>query len=342
MREFLGFKRGINLGGWLSQCDHTKKTYETFLTEQDIQHIASWGLDHVRLPIDIEAVIDKEGSTNEEGFIFIDQCIEWCKKAGLNVMLELHKTTGSPVLQYEGEKYFFQNEVLWQHFFILWEEFAKRYGELSDSVAFGLLNEVVRLDVAEQWNKIIKQAIQNIREYAPDTRIVVGGVDCSSVTAIKYLNPPFDENIVYDFHCFEPIIFAQQAGNEGERMSLEYHMNYPEPLAFVEEESRKRLKAEQCKIFDISCLTQLNADFFDKIFFEAVALSQLRNVPLYCGAYGVINKAPVDGTLKWFQDIHRIFEKYHIGRAVWNYKGLQYGITDSHYDEIREELITYF
>ena len=51
MKTLDGFKKGVNLGGWLSQGPLDKEHLDTFITEKDIARIASWGLDHVRLPI---------------------------------------------------------------------------------------------------------------------------------------------------------------------------------------------------------------------------------------------------------------------------------------------------
>ena len=44
MRGLEGFYRGINLGGWLSQCDHTKDTYDNFIKEEDIPQMITWAL----------------------------------------------------------------------------------------------------------------------------------------------------------------------------------------------------------------------------------------------------------------------------------------------------------
>ena len=50
MRKFEGFQRGVNLGGWVSQCvSRDKEHFDTFITKKDIEQIAGWGLDHVRL-----------------------------------------------------------------------------------------------------------------------------------------------------------------------------------------------------------------------------------------------------------------------------------------------------
>lgn len=50
MRVLEGYQRGINLGGWLSQCvSYTKEHFDTFILEDDIKKIAGWGMDHIRL-----------------------------------------------------------------------------------------------------------------------------------------------------------------------------------------------------------------------------------------------------------------------------------------------------
>ena len=341
MRVFEGYQRGINLGGWLSQCDHQKRTYDSLIIEDDIKRIASWGLDHVRLPIDYELVQDDSGEFREEGFIYLDRCIDWCKRQGINLILDLHKTAGYSFDEQDTASRFFQSQELQQRFVDLWEEFAKRYGDSDNSVAFELLNEIVSVNVAEEWNKLIARTVRVIRNYTKDTKIIIGGVHYNGVTAIKFLEPPADKNIVYNFHCHEPLIFTHQAAYWVEGMPSDYKMVYPSPLKVMKTETEKILDDTRTQIYDVSCLTEMGPDFFEKIFFEAEAMSQLRDVPLYCGEYGVIDKAPLDSTLKWFKDIHAVFEKKHIGRAAWNYKGKDFGIMDAHYDPIREELIKY-
>ena len=42
-----GFHKGINLGGWMSQCDYSKERLDNFITSSDIEQIARWGFDHV-------------------------------------------------------------------------------------------------------------------------------------------------------------------------------------------------------------------------------------------------------------------------------------------------------
>ena len=69
-------------------------TTKHFLTETDFAVAARWGLDHVRIPVDYELVETEGGIQKESGFQWIAQCITWCRKYGLHMILDLHKTAG--------------------------------------------------------------------------------------------------------------------------------------------------------------------------------------------------------------------------------------------------------
>ena len=80
-----GYMRGVNLGGWLSQFDApTKEHFDTFITKEDIRRIAGMGLDHVRVPVDYTVIETEDGVPKEEGYQYIDKCVQWCRENGLH------------------------------------------------------------------------------------------------------------------------------------------------------------------------------------------------------------------------------------------------------------------
>ena len=83
----------------------------------------------------------------------------------------------------------------------------------------------------------------------------------------------------------------------------------------------------------------MDKEFFEAAFSEAIQVADERNTAIYCGEYGVIDKADLSSTLNWYSDINCIFEKYGISRAAWTYKGKDFGITDEHYAPIFDNLI---
>ncbi|KAF8911676.1 glycoside hydrolase superfamily [Gymnopilus junonius] len=71
--------------------------YQTFITEQDIAQIAGAGLNWVRIPIPFWA-IDTWGNEPflaKTSWKYILQAIQWCRKYGIRVNLDLHTIPGS-------------------------------------------------------------------------------------------------------------------------------------------------------------------------------------------------------------------------------------------------------
>ncbi|MGN0152591.1 MAG: glycoside hydrolase family 5 protein [Wujia sp.] len=338
MRKWNGFQHGINLGGWLSQCVHTKEHYDSYITKEDIAVIAGWGADHVRLPLDYNLIQTRDGELIESGFFYIDNCISWCREYGLNIILDLHKTAGYSFDEGEAESGFFQSEKLIQQFLALWTELAQRYGGHPDTIAFELLNEVVDEADNDPWMVIAQRAINVIRPYAPDTRILLGSYMNNNVRTVKYIIPPSDENIVYNFHCYDPLLFTHQGAYWIKDMPLDFRLSYPI--------SKEQFNAEASRVLPDLRIedAMLPADTFSALYFEclfadAIDAAEKNNAMLYCGEYGVIDRADLDSTLAWYKDIHSVFEKYGIGRAAWSYKMMDFGIADERMNSIREEII---
>lgn len=342
MKKLIGFQKGVNLGGWLSQNTFTQEHLDTFITEKDIAVIKEWGCDHLRLPVDFENIEEEDGSVKESGFNYIETCIGWCRKYGLNMVLDLHKTCGYIFDDAAYSAGFFDNKELQDRFIQTWDRLSSRFSKDSDIVMFEMLNEVTDFAVADKWNEIALRCIKTIRKNAPTAKILYGGVGYSAITAVKLLAMPTDENIVYNIHCYEPLIFTHQTAQWCEGMPIDFHIAYPDDIGTYQREM-KRIKSACFGVFadESKKVTKLNSDFFAELFEEAVRVAEERNVSLYCGEYGVIDQAPTADTLRWFKDINTAFEKYGIGRAAWSYKQMDFGLSDEHYKDIITELTKY-
>jgi aryl-phospho-beta-D-glucosidase BglC (GH1 family) len=338
MRKFTGFNKGINLGGWLSQNNLTDEHLDTFITEDDIKRIGTMGVDHIRIPMDYSIFEEEDGAHKEHGYTCVDNCIKWCEENNLNVILDLHRAAGYIFDDFENSRGFFHDEKLQQRFINLWDKLSKRYGNKPDSIAFELLNEVVEPEVAEDWNALAERTIKKIRENAPDTWILVGGTRNNSITSVKELRAPYDDKIVFNFHCYDPIIFTHQAAYWVPGMTPDFRIEYPKSMLEYEKIASEVIHDFPAVItgFDDEMCSK---DFFVKYFKEAVEISNKYNVPLYCGEYGVIDQAEPAYAVKWFEDIHAAFEELGIGRAMWSYKEMDFGLIDKHYEGVYEEIV---
>ncbi|MBR6217803.1 MAG: cellulase family glycosylhydrolase [Eubacterium sp.] len=326
MRKLDGFTRGVNFGGWLSQCDHTKKRYDTFITEDDFKAVSERGFDHVRVPVDYELFEDDNMNFEEEGFKYIDFAIAMCKKYSIKMILDLHRTPGYSFDPFHGEKGFFEDEKYQEHFYVIWEELAKRYGDEYETVVFELLNEVTKKEYCDTWNRVSTETIKKIRAIAPDIRIIVGGYYNNSLEAVRDLAMPYDDKIIYTFHCYEPLLFTHQGAYWIATMDHDFRCEYKMPYSQYEELSQKYLCQAYCsfKGYDLDAVP--DEAYFDNLLQDAIKVAEERNVPLYCGEYGVIDKADRKDAALWFKDFHSVMDRYGIGRAVWNYKEMDFEI----------------
>ena len=315
MLKELGLLRGINLGGWFSQCNYSENRLNNFITETDIRQIADWGFDHVRIPIDYNVVQEPDGTVKETGLQRIDRALNWCDCYGLKAVLDLHKTQGFSFDAGENEKGFFESDIYQERFYSLWECFAERYGGRSDRLLFELLNEVTEERFLEIWMYIARECVRRIRAYAPDIGILLGSFHHNGVREVQYLDPPFDDRVLYSFHCYEPHRFTHQG-------------------AYWEADTRdisERLR------FDESGTSEA---LFENLFAAAVEKAEKEGTELYCGEYGVIDVVPPEEALLWFRTIHQVLEKHGIARCVWSYKEMDFGLSDKRMDDVRNELLT--
>lgn len=337
MKKWNGYQKGINLGGWLSQTEITKEHCDTFITKADIENIKKYGFDHVRLPVDYNLMQDDNGEFIENGFCYIQNCIDWCDEYGLNMVLDLHKTAGF-VFDDESDTSFFRSEKLIEQFVALWKEFASRYGRYSEKLAFELLNEVVRESDNAPWMRIAERTVAEIRKTAPDIKILVGSYMNNSVLTVKHIAQPFDENIVYNFHCYEPLMFTHQGAFWIKNMPVDYRISYPMGKdEFIAESAANPANIDPHA--DNIPENGFSAEYFENIFREAIETAEERGVMLYCGEYGVIEQTDPQSALNWYNDIHSVLEKYGIGRALWSYKSMNFGFSDGPLSCISDKIV---
>lgn len=314
MLKEMGFTRGVNLGGWMSQCDYSPERLNGFIQKKDIGTIASWGLDHVRLPVDYNVLENAEGTAYlSEGFERINRAAEWCAEAGLNLVIDLHKTAGFSFDSGEAETGFFSSEAYQERFCRLWEEIARRCAGSPEHIAFEQLNEVTDPAFMDTWNRVADACVAKIRKIAPNHLILIGGYHNNSAHAVPALNPPADSRVIYNFHCYEPLEFTHQGAPWVQGMDTSF-----------------RLSFEDAKI---------PADYFEKEFAPALEAAEKNGTELYCGEYGIIDRATPEDTVKWYRMIHDTFEKYGISRCAWSYRQMDFGLSDARLDGVRDELI---
>lgn len=339
------FKAGVNLGGWISQyhaLDHAH--FSTFITEEDIQLIASWGMDHLRLPVDYPVFESDEapGEYREDGLQYIDNCLEWCRRSGLGVVLDLHHAPGfsfANTLQPETMHLntLFHEPAAQRRFLDLWQMFARRYRGYGGALVFELMNEVVLPDSAP-WNELAGRAVAAIQAVDPSREILIGSNQYNSASQLKNLVVHADPGVQYTFHFYEPLFFThQKAPWCRECKAFDQTLDYPGGFTnlglFLEQHP------EWQGGYGWQVGRTMDRDLLAEFLQPALDFMAQTGKPLYCGEYGVYDAAPRTSSLRWHADFLDLLRQHGIGRAVWSYKGMGFGLVDLQRRERNAELV---
>ena len=73
-----------------------EKHYSTFIVEDDFKQMRDAGLDHVRIPFGYWAAreVDGDNFVFQVSWRYLLRALEWCRKYGLRVKLDLHSVPG--------------------------------------------------------------------------------------------------------------------------------------------------------------------------------------------------------------------------------------------------------
>lgn len=335
---FEKYRSGMNLGGWVSQCGYEKNHIAEFISESDIKKIAEWGCDHIRLPFDYPVLESDDAPFVylEEGFAVVDKTLRWCKAAGLNLVLDLHKAPGYAFGNAAAENILFSDEIAQKRFVSLWEEFARRYKNEGDNVIFELLNEIVDAH-GETWNKIARRAIEAIHAIDPARYILLGGPYYNAAVGLKTLEIYENPRVLYNFHFYEPLYVTHQQAYWTDLKDTGISQPYPGKVAGFEKlvplfkEKSGTYPIEENTVFDIA--------FLESRLAPAINFAKKHGKELYCGEYGAIDRADLASRINYTRDMNTLFEKYRMGRALWTYKRMDFPSIDENGEPVSQELI---
>jgi hypothetical protein len=183
---------------------------DRFVAEADIARIATLGFDHVRLPLNARLLIDSGGSLLPDGLEPIDRLIEWCRRHGLWVILDLHAAPGgqtgthiddsprrSPDLFVIGGAY---RELT----LALWSGLAGRYRDETVIAGYDLLNEPLPYEHGDRYRDdlgvLYRDLTAAIRASDPNHMLIYEGTQWSMNWDV--FTEVWDPNSLLQFHKY--------------------------------------------------------------------------------------------------------------------------------------------
>ena len=304
--------KGMGLGGWMLQepymlqlsgaaknqqdirqklkaligAEKTDQFYDAwltnFITKGDIDSMASWGFNTVRLPmhfnlftlpVDEEPVAGKNTWINK-GFAMTDTLLSWCKAAKIYLILDLHAAPngqGADIAisdRDESKPSLWQSEAAQQKTIELWKKLAERYVNEPWIGGYDLINEPnwgfesaddkngLKETKNEPLKKLLVALTTEIRKIDKNHLIIIEGNGWGN--NYNGMFPLWDNNMAVSFHKY---------------------WNYNDPASI---QHYLQIREEQ-------------------------------NVPLWCGESGENSNA-------WFTDAITLFQTNNIGWTWWPLK----------------------
>ncbi len=158
--------------GWMNQE----------FVEDDFRFMRDEGFNFARLPMDYRTwILDNDWRRIDESSVKrIDRAVEWGRKYGVHIMLNLHRAPGYTVAEPpEKESVWDSDEALnvcTEH----WTMFAKRFAGIpSCNLSFNLFNEPKKVEM-DKFMKVHRHLIEAIRAIDPGRLIICDGLNCGA------------------------------------------------------------------------------------------------------------------------------------------------------------------
>ena len=324
-----GHVRGMGIGGWLTNYKRFNvlpenrrmeitvgdlEHFDTYITERDVESIAAYGFDHVRVGFDQIVLEEKPFRYRERTMRKLDEFVSWCAKHKLNVVLNLHKAVGN-YCDIKEKVQLLDDEGLRKRVVALWLELERRYHD-APGVAFELLNEVRDVDPAK-WNDLADRMVRALRERNATRTIVVGSTCWNAARTLSRLQIWDDPHVVYTYHMYEPFEFTHQRGvlQSGPLLynrTLEYPSADMARYRGYHELYGNGNSYAGIAAVDRAYLAQVMKPAFD---FAAAHPDKV----LWLGEFGTIRHAPPASRVAYMRDVISLAKGHGIPYCVWNY-----------------------
>lgn len=306
------FSRGVNLSGWFQASGPRQIQFSKF-GRKDFENIKSLGCDVVRLPINLHAMTSGAPDYIPDPLFlhFLDQVVDWSEELQIHLILDNH--TFDPAASTDPAV----EEILVK----VWTAMARHFKDRSDYVYYEVLNEPHGIDDAV-WGSIQQSVINAIRSEDSKHFIVVGPANWNSYNNLKNLPVYTDPKLIYTFHFYDPFVFTHQGASWSDP-SLVPLSGVPFPYNAAEMPATPNsVKGTWIEGALKNYPIEGNATKVKQLIDLAVAFRNERNVPIFCGEFGVyIPNSPADDRTAWYELVSSYFDEKDIPWTTWDYTG---------------------
>ena len=298
--------KGFNLAHW-----RLHNLSDGYYTAADLQQYKNLGLTYTRLPVLLSAFFNHENpSVLKTDFL-----------AKLDAIIQMHIKTGLgiTVCPFDPPSELYDDPIVQAKFVIFFQAFAAHLSSTDpEKVFLEVMNEPVAA-TSQNWNNIQVQLIAAIRSVALNHTIIATSNNWSSVHKIPLTQVVEDNNVVYNFHFYDPFVFTHQGATWSWR-ALRFMKNIPYPAtpALIAPILNTIQDAEAKKNIEYYGQGNWNRDKLVSIISVAANWAKDNGVPIICNEFGAIPwTAPRKSLLLYLRDVREVLEFYEIGWGQW-------------------------
>ena len=310
-RPDIGAWRGFNL------LNYFTAGYPEPFREEEFQWMAQWGFNFVRLPLSYWnwSRPGEYYEMDEHVLQDIDRAVEWGRRYGIHVCINLHRAPGYCVNPPAEPQNIFEDAEALDGCAHQWTVFARRYRRVSSRhLSFNLLNEVARVK-AEDYERIVRRLVGAIRDVSPRRLILIDGLDWGGRPLLSVPDLP---DIIQCGRGYQPMLIShyEASWTFGDK-----------PMPIPRHQLTWPLDADG-QHYARQYLLQMQEHSWTPL------LQQGGKV--FIGEFGCHNRTPHAVALAWLRDNLDVFHQLGWGWALWNLRG-SFGILDSGRDDVEYE-----
>jgi len=281
--------------------------------ESDFSTMAEWGFDFARLPMSYVFWTDPQDwmKLREPTLEHIDQAIEFGRKHGVHVNLNFHRAPGYCVNPPKEPKDLWKDPDALEACAFHWEQFAKRYKDISNTrLSFDLLNEPPDIQ-EEPYVRVVKRLVEAIRKQDHKRLIIADGLRWgrSPVPDLASLG------IAQSTRGYDPMQISHYKANW-----VGGSDKWPAPTWPLQDSRAEGATPEKIREQRILPWKKLEG----------------KGVGIHVGEWGAHNKTPHAVALAWMRDCLALWKEADWGWALWNLRG-SFGVMDSDRGDVNYE-----
>lgn len=281
--------------------------------ESDFAILADWGFDFVRLPMSYLCWTDPDNwlKLREAELKDVDHAVEFGRKHGVHVNLNLHRAPGYCVNPPKEPLDLWTDEKALEACAFHWGHLAKRYkGIANERVSFDLLNEPGDIREAT-YVRVVTRLVQAVRAEDTQRLIIADGLKWGSVPVQGLAGL----GIAQSTRGYEPIQISHYKASW-----MHGSDKWPEPTWPLNPGQKDEVNKETLRRRRIQPWKQLEEG----------------GVGVHVGEWGAFNKTPHKVVLAWMGDCLELWKQAGWGWALWNLRG-SFGVLDSQRGDVEYE-----